>query len=421
MNSSKVFHPYTDNSTFADEGLLIVEGKGYHVFDEKGRKYIDGISGLWNVNVGHGRERIAKAIHDQLKRLEFFPVFGFRNKPSEELADLLIEISPLSEGVVFYSHSGTEANETAIKLARLYHQLKGNQGKNRTLSLSRGWHGCSLGSLGLTEMEGEKKGFGPFPEGYYMETRGLYNGGANLDDLLCKISPKDIRTIAALFIEPVVGAGGFYPISKEHMISLKRFCEENGILFVADEVATGFGRTGTMFGIEFSEIVPDMITIAKGVTSGYQPLSGTLIAKHIFEPFSAGVIFNHGYTTQGHPVCCAAAIENIKIIQEEHILENSKEMGRYLMQRLCGLHGNPMVKDIRGRGLMIGIELTNQVSELGHQVSLEARRRGLIIRNLDNLIPLMPPLTIDKEGIDQLADILFNSIGHMQRDGGEEI
>uniref|UniRef100_A0A4Y8PZ01 Adenosylmethionine-8-amino-7-oxononanoate aminotransferase n=1 Tax=Paenibacillus athensensis TaxID=1967502 RepID=A0A4Y8PZ01_9BACL len=427
-----LWHPYTQMANYADEQRIIVKAKDWHVYDSDGNEYIDGISGLWNVNVGHGRAEIIDSIHNQLSELDFYALNGYSYESAIRLAKKLVEISPRGLEKVFFSNGGSEANETAIKLARAYWKLNKREGKYKVISLNSAWHGGTLGALSASHIASEKKHFEPLLTGFvHMPQPNCYRcpfgQTAHNCAMQCAaylreiIAHEDESTIAAFIAEPIQGLGGVIIPPEQYWPMIRQICDENNILLIIDEVATGFGRTGTTFAISEWGITPDMLVCSKGITSGYLPLSAVLATNEIYRPFlQEGSYFQHGYTTGGHPASCAAAIANIELMEREQLLDPPAERKHALLSRFDKLKDLELVGDIRGRGHMVCVELVlDKVSKTPypHARKLCGRlmEKGIIVRPIGNCIPFFPPLHISEADMDKVVAIYAEVISEACR------
>jgi len=422
---SHVWHPYTQMSEYGDEQLLVCKAQGATVTDVNGKDYIDAVGGLWCVNVGYGRSNILAAMAAQAADASYVSLFGRSHIPGAQLAKELADIAPKGLNHVFFSNGGTEAVETAIKIAGQYFAHLEKPQKKRILSFKGGWHGCTLGALAASGIDGERNLFleesDQFSHLPYPSSEELSNPVARSDyfrrfeEMILRIDP---NTIAALLFEPIQGVGGMRVPTREFYEELQRICRSHNILLIADEITTGFGRTGKMFACEHFGIEPDMMVVGKGLTSGYAPLSATLASDKIYHQFlTKGKHFIHGYTFGGHPTACAAAMENITTLQKEQLPERAGVVGDRMIERLSTKLGNhPRISEIRGKGLLIAIDLRNEsdgeaMSQTdSRKICATARTNGLIVRSLDNIIPICPPLSISDEEADQICDILVSAI-----------
>lgn len=399
--------------------FIFTKGRGIHLYDVSGKSVIDGMSSLWNVNVGHGREEIGTIAMEQMSKLAFTSCFAtFSNEPAIMLASKLSQIAPGNLTATFFTSGGSESNDTAYKLARHYWILKGEPQRKKIISRTKSYHGVAMGATSATGL----KPFRDFTNSLAPDF--CYAENFSAQSLREVIEVEGPETIAAFIAEPVQGAGGVHVAPAEYFKEVRSICDEYGILFITDEVITGFGRTGKYFGMEHYGVAPDMMCFAKGVTSGYAQLGGVMISDKIHQDFaelSEGTLL-HGYTYSGHPMACAVALKNIEIIENENLIENAEMMGKEMHKGFEWLQSKlSKIGEVRGLGLMGGIEIVkDQTTKEGHSAPIapmivaEAAKRGLICRSVtfdgqDTLV-FAPPLTINKTEIDQMIDILHDSI-----------
>lgn len=431
-------HPYTDFSTFSEEGSqVITEASGVYVTDSEGNEYLDGIAGLWCVNIGHGRKEMADTIADQVMKMQYYNPFGHStNEPAAELSAKLASLAPDHINHVFYTGSGSASNDIAARLAHYYFELRGMPNKKKLISRNDAYHGSTYFAASLTGIHGTKNGFNQIAEdiithvssaNMYRRPEGM-NEEAYCDYLVGefedRITQLGAGNVAAFFAEPIMGAGGVLVAPEGYHRRMWEVCQANDILFIADEVVTAFGRIGEWFTSEsLYGCKPDMIVTAKGISSGYIPLGATLVSDKVYDvisqPQNEGGVLSLGFTYSGHAVACAAALKNIEILERENILENVREVGPYFQEKMRELMELPIVGDVRGSHFMLGIEL---VSDKGKKTGFDAavnaagrvfnrcQSKGLIIRPIVNLIVLSPPLTFTIENCDFVFDTLRSSI-----------
>ncbi|MGM0852391.1 MAG: aspartate aminotransferase family protein [Bacillota bacterium] len=417
LDKKHFLHPTSPIQQQQQQGpaFIFTKGEGVHLEDVHGKRVIDGMSSLWNVNIGHGRKELGQVAMEQMNKLAFSSCFAtFSNEPAIRLAAKMAEIAPGDLNTTFFTSGGSEANDTAYKLARHYWILKGKPEKKKIISRKRSYHGVAMGATSATGL----KPFRDFtnslaPDFYYTENL----SAQSLCDLVEAEGPE---TIAAFVAEPVQGAGGVHIAPENYFKKVREVCDLYDILFITDEVITGFGRTGKTFGIEHYSVTPDMMCFAKGVTSGYAQLGGVVLSKSMFEEFkelSVGTLL-HGYTYSGHPMACAVALKNIEIIENENLVENAKNMGEEMLKGFKWIQGErKLVGEVRGLGLMGAVEIESNLysqGPLSPMIVNEAAKQGLICRSvvfddMDTLV-FAPPLTINKQEIDRLIEILHNSI-----------
>ena len=443
-DAAHVIHPVTAPREMETDGArVVVAGDGWWITDDRGRRLIDGFAGLWCVSVGHGRSEIIEAVHEQMETLEYFTTFHGQSHPRAiELAEKLSSMFPPEYGLnrVMFSSGGSEANETNFKLVRLYWAVQGQERRHVIVGRHNSYHGLTIATMTATGIMPMRWNFGPEAPGFaHVPAPYCYKCELDLTYPDCKLACADALetlieqqgadTIAAFIAEPVMGAGGIVPPPPHYFARIREICDRHGILLILDEVVTGFGRTGTMFGFEQYGVRPDIITLAKGITSGYVPLGASVITDEIWKTISDGLPdqmpVSHGFTYSGHPVCCAAALANIELIERDDLAGNAADVGEYLIGQMRDRLGEfETVGEIRGIGLMIGIELVaDRESKRGflrpHQactrVEFEAWERGLYCRAMGlETVGVAPPLTIDRECADRIVDILAESIEAME-------
>ncbi|WP_026583207.1 aminotransferase family protein [Bacillus sp. J33] len=414
LDKNHFLHPTSPIQQQQEQGpaFIFTKGEGVYLEDVRGSRVIDGMSSLWNVNVGHGRKELGQAAMEQMNQLAFSSCFAtFSNEPAIRLAAKMAEITPGDLSATFFTSGGSEANDTAYKLARHYWILKGQPSKKKIISRKKSYHGVAMGATSATGL----KPFRDFtnslaPDFYFTEN-------LSAEALRKTIESEGSETIAAFVAEPVQGAGGVHIAPDGYFQEVRKICSEFDILFITDEVITGFGRTGKAFGIEHYGVAPDMMCFAKGVTSGYAQLGGVVLSKRIHEDFkelSAGTLL-HGYTYSGHPMACAVGLKNIEIIENENLIENSRKMGEELLKGFKWIQGErELVSDVRGLGLIGAVELKSAKGQFAPAVVNEAAKRGLICRSVIfdgmDILVFAPPLTINKQEIGSLTEILHDSI-----------
>ena len=416
---------------------IIVKGQGHHIWDSRGRKYIDGLAGLFVVNAGHGRARLAQAAAKQAEELAFFPIWSYAHPAAIELADRIAGLAPGDLNHVFFSTGGGEAVETAFKLAKHYFKLTGKPTKHKVLSRAIAYHGTPQGALAITGLPGMKAMFEPVTPGgfrvpntnYYRSAEMGFAGSTEeefgvwaadrIEEMILFEGPD---TVAAVFLEPVQNSGGCFPPPPGYFQRVREICDRYDVLLVSDEVICAFGRLGTYFGADAYGYQPDMITFAKAVTSGYSPLGGTIVSDRVYEPFSRGdASFPHGYTFGGHPVSAAVAMENLDIFEEEQLLQNVRENSPVFRRTLEKLTDLPIVGDVRGDGYFFGIEL---VKDKATRETFNAEESDRLLRDYlspalweaglycraddrgDPVIQLAPPLTIGSAEFAEIGGIL---------------
>jgi len=395
-----IWHPFTNMKDWERSDPLIIErGAGSYLFDTKGRKYLDGVSSLWVTVHGHRKKELDRAIEKQLKKIAHTTLLGLGNPPSIELAEKLIKIAPRGLTRVFYSDSGSEAVEIALKLAFHYFQILGQKRKTKFITLTSAYHGDTIGSVSVGGIDLFHKTYKP------LLFKSLKVPPGNIEALEKMLKTRH-REIAALIVEPLIqAAAGMLLYPPEYLKAVRRLCAKYDVLLIVDEVATGFGRTGKMFACEKVGICPDLMCVAKGLTGGYLPLATTLTSENIYRAF-LNHTFYHGHTYTGNPLACAAALANLEIFRKERTIEKLQPKIKLLTQLLKPFAKLKQVKEIRQLGFMVGIELNMPA----RAVILEARKRGAILRPLGDVIVLMPPLGISGAELRKLVSITFESI-----------
>jgi beta-alanine--pyruvate transaminase len=432
-NLEAFWMPFTANRQFKKNPRLLVRAKGMHYWSHDGRQVLDGTSGLWCVNAGHGRPEIADAVRDQLLELDYAPGFQMGHPRVFELAARLAAIAPQGLDHVFFTNSGSESVETALKIALAYHRVKGEGGRIRLIGRERGYHGVNFGGTSVGGMVANRKHYGALLTGVdhirhthdlarNAFTRGEPAHGAELaDDLERLVALHDASTIAAVIVEPVAGSAGVLIPPKGYLQRLRHICDKHGILLIFDEVITGFGRLGAAFGAEYFGVTPDIMTTAKGLTNGVMPMGAVFVKSDIYESFMNGpehlIEFFHGYTYSGNPASSAAALATLDIYQREGLLTRAAEMAKHWEDALFSLKGLPHVIDIRTIGLVGAVELEpieGQPAKRAFSAFLEAYEQGILIRTTGDTIAMSPPLIIDKSEIDFLVDKLAGVIKGLQ-------
>lgn len=446
IDRESILHPFTAlNDLYNDGPNVMTEAKGLHVTDIHGNTFLDGMAGLWCVNLGYGRQDIVDAIAQQSAKLSFFHTFNSMSTDvAIECADELLKRAPVPMSRVFFGASGSDANETQIKLIWYYNNLLGRPQKKKIIARWNAYHGSAVMTAGLTGLPGMHALFdlplGPIlhvtaPHNYRKAADGMTElefSASLAAELEALIEREGADTIAAFFAEPVMGAGGLITTPEGYWEAITPILKKNDILLVMDEVVSGFGRLGTYWGCQTYGVEPDLITSAKGVTSGYFPMSVCYISpkvwKVIEEGRDAAGLFGHGYTYSAHPVGAAAALATLKAIDEDKVVENVADVGPYLHQQMhAALGDHPIVGEIRGKGLMIGIELVKDratkeafpmAQRTGRQVLKAAADRGLITRALGDTLVFAPPLVIDRGSIDTLVTTFKAAVDAVRADIG---
>jgi adenosylmethionine-8-amino-7-oxononanoate aminotransferase len=418
------------------QARIFVEGRGAMLRTADGTEYIDGLSALWNVNVGHGRKELADVAAEQMAKLAYASAYaGFSNEPAIRLAERIIGLAYSNMAAVYFTTGGAESNESAFKFARYHWKRMGKPNKVKIISRQYGYHGVTLAAMSATALPGYQKMFGPLvPEFLQVAPPYAYrwpgNGDAGIeaaDAVEAAIEANGADTIAAVIAEPVMGAGGVIVPPPTYFPRLRQICDRHDLLLIADEVITGFGRTGRWFALGHWGVEPDLVSFAKGVTSGYLPLGGVIVSKRVHQAIEDAPMdekFMHAATYSGHPVCCAVGLRNIDILDREGLPERAAVMGKRLLAGLESLRSLPVVGDVRGLGMMCGVELVEDQATrkpaigLGPRVVGEAMKRGLIIRQRggggtpvsgDSLC-IAPPLMTPEATLDRIVNIVGESI-----------
>lgn len=438
-----LIHPVTSPREMARHGpRIVVEADGWMLTDDRGNRIIDGFAGLWCVTVGHGRREIVDAVRAQMETLEYFTTFHGQSHPvAIVLAERLAAMFPPEHGLghVMFASGGSEANETLFKLVRLHWALRGEPRKKTIVARHHGYHGLTLATMAATGIMPMHWNFDPEPAGFahvpapycYKCDLGLTYPGCELacaKALEALIEERGADTIGAFVAEPVIGAGGIIPPPPEYFPMVRDICDRHDVLLIIDEVVCGFGRTGTMFGFQQWNVRPDMVTLAKGLTSGYLPLGASVVSDAVWatieEKLPEQMPFSHGFTYMGHPACCAAALANLDLVERENLPGNAARVGAHLLRRMKELERFESVGEVRGMGLMVGVELVaDAATRRGFanphaactRVEHVAWERGLYCRAMGiEVVGLAPPLTIDVETADRMVEILAGAIETME-------
>ena len=428
-----VLHPYEDmESRGTYDRKLIVKSDNIYLYDENGKEYIDGPGGMWCNNIGHGNKEIGEAVKNQLEKMEYCSPFSESSEISAELASVLSELSPGDLNTVFFTTDGSTANDTALRFIMFYNNILGRPNKKHFITRHKAYHGSTYHTGSITGKDREKNNF-DFEKNFihHLSSPLAYRRKKNqtiqefCDELVKEFEDKIIElgseNVAAFIAEPVMASGGCIVPPEGYLKRIWQICKKYDVLYISDEVVTGFGRMGHFFSSEeVFDIVPDIITCAKGITSGYMPLGAVLFSDKLLNDIKKeSALFFHGYTYSGHPACCAAALKNIEIIKRDKILDHVQEIEPYFHNQLQKLYELPIVGDVRGKGLMAGIEcVINKDSKealildkaIGSRIDEESIKLGLIIRPLYHICVLSPALIITKSQIDDLVEKLFTAI-----------
>ena len=420
---SAFWMPFTANRQFKQAPRMMVSAKDMHYTTSDGRKVLDGTAGLWCVNAGHCRPKITEAIQHQAAELDYAPAFQMGHPIVFELANRLVDLAPKGMDHVFFTNSGSESVETALKMAIAYHRVRGEGSRTRLIGRERGYHGVNFGGISVGGIVSNRKMFGTLlggvdhlPHTHLPEknafSKGVPEHGAELaNDLERLIALHDASTIAAVIVEPVAGSTGVILPPKGYLQKLREICTKHGILLIFDEVITGFGRLGAPFAADYFGVTPDIMTTAKGVSNGVIPMGAVFVKKEIHDAFMTGpehmIEFFHGYTYSGNPIACAAALGTLDTYKEEGLLTRGEELAPYWEDALHSLKGEPHVIDIRNIGLIGAIELApiaGSPTKRAFSAFVKAFERGALIRTTGDIIALSPPLIITKGQINELID-----------------
>jgi beta-alanine--pyruvate transaminase len=428
-NMDAYWMPFTANRQFKKAPRMLAKSKGMHFWTPEGREILDAVAGLWCVNAGHARPKIVRAIAEQAAELDFAPSFQMAHPKAFELAEKLVEITPQGLNKVFFTNSGSEAVETALKMAIAYHRVRGDGARTRLIGRERGYHGVNFGGISVGGIVANRKLFGTLLAGvdHIRHTHDLARNayavgqpehGAELaDDLERLVALHDASTIAAVIVEPVAGSTGVLLPPKGYLDRLRAICDRHGILLIFDEVITGFGRTGQPFAAQTFGVTPDLMTVAKGITNGCVPMGAVFATDKIHDAFMNGpehlIEFFHGYTYSAHPLACAAALATLETYADEGLLTRAAQLEGYFADALHSLKGLPNVIDIRNIGLVGGIEMSplpGEPAKRAFNVFLDCWEQGVLVRTTGDIVALSPPLIIEKSQIDRIVDVLGAAI-----------
>lgn len=422
MNS--YWMPFTANRDYKAAPRMVASASGMFYKDENGREILDGTAGLWCVPLGHAQPKVVAAVQHAVATLDYAPAFQMSHPAAFELANKLMTFTGNKFGQVFYTNSGSESVDTAMKMVLAYHRARGEAQRTRFISRERGYHGVGFGGLSVGGIGANRKHFGPLLTGvdYLPHTlslehnafsKGEPNWGAHLaDDLERLVTLHDASNIAAVIVEPLAGSAGVILPPKGYLKRLRELCDKHGILLIFDEVITGFGRMTTPFGMDYFDVVPDLMTTAKGLTNGVVPMGAVFSKGFIYDTLMngpAGIEFFHGYTYSGHPLAVAAALASLEVFMEGEVLANAKAMAPYWEDAVHSLKGLPHVIDIRNVGLIAGIELQPIAGKPGARAMAAYKRafaEGILVRTTGDIIAMSPPLILEKKHIDQLVGTL---------------
>jgi beta-alanine--pyruvate transaminase len=421
--------PFTGNRFFKKHPRLIARAKGVHCWTHEGKQVLDAIAGLWCCNAGHCHPKIVEAIQKQIQTLDYATAFQLGHPKIFELANKVTDIAPERFDYAFFVNSGSEAVDTALKIALAYHRIRGDGARTRLIGRERGYHGVGFGGISVGGISPNRKMFGTMlpgvdhlPHTHNLEknaySRGLPKWGAHLaDELENIVALHDASTIAAVIVEPIAGSTGVILPPEGYLQRLRDICDKHGILLIFDEVICGFGRTGDNFAATRMGVLPDLITIAKGLTSGTVPMGAVLATDEIYDTFMTGpegtIEFFHGYTYSGHPLAAAAGCATLDVYREEGLFERARSLEDYLEDGLHSLKGEPYVIDIRNFGLIGAVELEpveGQPTARALQVFGRCFDNGVIVRTTGDTVAFSPPLIIAKSHIDQMIDAVRNAL-----------
>ncbi|MEQ9640599.1 MAG: aspartate aminotransferase family protein [Alphaproteobacteria bacterium] len=415
--------PFTANRQFKAAPRLLVAADGMHYKSHDGRDILDGTAGLWCVNAGHGQQKIKDAVKAQIDVMDYAPNFQMGHPLVFELANRIAQITPDGMDRVFFCNSGSEAVDSALKIAIAYHRVRGEGARTRLIGRERGYHGVGFGGISVGGIVGNRKLFGPLMNGvdhirhthdleHNAHSRGQPEWGAHLaDDLERLVTLHDASTIAAVIVEPVAGSTGVLIPPKDYLQRLRDICDKHGILLIFDEVITGFGRLGAAFAADYFGVKPDMMSCAKGLTNGTIPMGAVVCRDEIHDAFMAGnesvIELPHGYTYSGSPVAAAAGVATMEIYQEQGLFERAASLAQYWEDAIHSLKDARHVIDLRNLGIIGGIELESRPGEpgkRGYEAFVRAYEKGVLIRVTGDIIALSPPLIVEKSHIDQMVE-----------------
>jgi beta-alanine--pyruvate transaminase len=415
---------FTPNRAFKKAPRLIVRAKDMHYYTPEGRPVLDGTAGLWCTNAGHNRDPIVQAIQAQAAEMDYPPAFQYSHPKAFELASRIAALAPADLDHVFFCNSGSEAVDSALKIALAYHNIRGQGGRTRLVGRERGYHGVGFGGISVGGIVNNRKFFGSLlagvdhlPHTYSREhqafTKGEPEWGAHLADELERIvALHDASTVAAVIVEPMAGSTGVLPAPKGYLQRLRAICDKYGILLIFDEVITGFGRLGHAFAAERYGVTPDMITFAKGVTSGSVPMGGVIVRNGIYNAFMQGpehvAELFHGYTYSAHPLACAAGLATLELYREEGLFERAKDLEPKWADAAMSLKGLPNVLDIRTVGLTCGIDIASRPDAVGKRaydmMEKAFHEEGVMVRNMGDTLALTPPLIVSEDEVGEIFD-----------------
>ncbi len=401
MTHHPFLHPFAPAAKPESEMIRIVRATGSTLYDDEGRSYIDGLASLWYCQIGHSRPEMADAVAAQMREVAAYHTFDpFTNGPAARAAEMIAERSPLSGGRVFFGCTGSDAADTALKIARLWAQRSGEAGRQVIIRRTNGYHGTNFGGTSAQGIAPNREGWGDLVPHFVEVPHDDIEAAAT-------VFAEQGERVAAVICEPVQGAGGVFPPPDGYLGGLRRLCDQHGALLIFDEVITGFGRTGEWFGAQTFGVTPDMITFAKGVTSGYLPLSGVIVSRRVCERLEEpGFMLRTGYTYSGHPTVAAAAVKNLEIISSEGLVQRAHHVGRLLTEGLAALAADGLIVSHRGRGAVAAAVLDGSAAE----VRDEMLRRGVVVRPINDALAICPPLVITDDEIGRIIDTMAASV-----------
>jgi putrescine---pyruvate transaminase len=415
---TRLWHPFADMHAVRGAEMVIARGEGAYVWDDEGRRYLDGTASLWNVNVGHGRAEIVEAAAAQMRTLASYSAFGaFANTPALRLAERLGELAPVDDARIFFGSGGGDAIDTAGKLARRYFAAVGQPERVHLISRAQGYHGTHGLGTSIGGIPANRADMGP------LDPHASLVPHDSLEALEAKVEGVGADRVAAIFVEPVMGAGGVHQPRPGYVEGVADLCARTGILFVVDAVINAFGRLGTWFAADRFGVRPDLICFAKGVTSGYLPLGGVVISGRVAEPFfeRPGAMFRHGPTYSAHPTCCAAAMANLDIIKREGLLQRGRELEDEIASALRTLEGADLVGEVRaGLGALGAVAFAPDAlaahPDLPQRTFAQARARGVLVRPLGDGVAISPPLVVTRDEVEHAAEVIGEALEAVARD-----
>ncbi len=425
LDLSAYWMPFTANRQFKADPRIFVAAEGMHYTTADGRKVLDGTAGLWCVNAGHGRREIAQAVERQISTLDYSPAFQMGHPGAFELASRVARMAPEGLDRVFFANSGSEAVDTALKIALAYHRVRGEGQRTRFIGRERGYHGVGFGGMSVGGIANNRRSFGPMLPAvdHLPHTHGLADNafakgqpphGAELaDDLERLIALHGADTIAAVIVEPMAGSTGVLIPPRGYLERLRAICERHGLLLIFDEVITGFGRLGLPFAAQYFGVTPDLMTVAKGITNGTVPMGAVLVKRGLHDALMQGpehvIEFFHGYTYSGHPVACAAGLAALELYARESLFERAASLAPAMQEAVHSLRASPHVADIRNLGLVAGIELEPRAGEpgkRGYDVFLDCFQNGVLVRQTGDILAISPPLIVEESQIHQIVEAI---------------